>query len=313
MFIEENVTGACGCPERDLRILLAQQRQRNGASNQDFASVVMSPSRNASSLPDLDPSMLLSAVGQNELLGAQQLRPNVSAAGCNCRSRPCSCRSRGQTQHVAYADDAQFDNTLLDSGGHVHAPDDEGIDFGSGDWTGSWQEPRQHNARVASMGQVDLAAMWMQGTGIPYDPGQLHAPDHLDDFSFDTGEMNVDATSYPRGGGGGGQRFRVDGAAPARPTFDRSIINNQGPMREAARVGQNGRFAVLREQPPAPPPPTIFEQVARDAGVPYRAPPTPDVTVPARAPSALQQARQLQASSRVPSTYDRLRNNPFEK
>jgi hypothetical protein len=276
LYLEDGVAGGCGCPDRELRVLLAQQKQRNSTGNTDFTEV---------SPPDLsgiDPAFLLSAAGRSEFEAARQISGLVPQA---VPSPPMAAPE-------------------IDLG-----EADEGVDFDfDGDWTGSWQDQTRHNARVASaangMDNVDLAAMWMQGTGIPYDPSQLVSTDHLDDFQFDTGDLAVDASAYPRGGSSAAPRFRVDAAPPSRPAFNRSLVNDQGPMVESARV-RNGRFPVLRERP-QPQNVDVFDQVR-----------THDVPAPSHesrptAPmNAMQQARQLQAKPKGPSVYDLIRNNPL--
>ena len=220
----------------------------------------------ASAPPDLgqiDPGVLMSAAGRNEFNMARQASgqafspaPQMTqtqfserAAGCRCRYTPCTCQREARTmlEQNSWGPPVEGDVfSLEEAEEEVSFEDDEG------DWTGlSSQAPQRHQARVASAARriddLDLAAMWMQGTGIPYDRGQLAAPGG-DGFEFDTGEMNVDAV--PRGGGGGGgsgARFRVDGGAPRAPAFNRELINNQGPMVEGARVRG---FAVLRETGP---------------------------------------------------------------
>jgi hypothetical protein len=298
LYVEEHVAGGCDCSDRDLRILLAQQRQRNNSGNPDFASAFM-----ASGPPDLssiDPGILMSAAGRSEFEGAKQL------AG-----------PRGRTQVMAVLDDeAPFtaSNAPQPVGPTHHQDDGIGWDLdaadGGNDWTGNWQDHGRHNARVASvasaMDNTDLAAMWMQGTGIPFDPAQLAAPGG-DGFEFDT-ELAVDTSAYPRGGGASGPRFRVDGAPPARPAFDRGLVNDMGPTTVAARVGRDGRFPVLREQPvPRPRVQDIFDQVRAQAAridAPARPEPRPPV-------SAIQQARDIQARSRGPSVYDLIRSSPL--
>ena len=190
----------------------------------------------------------------------------------------------------------------------VAAVVDDATFFGeedSGDWTGGWREPQEAPV-AAAVSQMDLAAMWMQGTGIPYDPSQLVGTPGADDFEFSTGDIDVSAASraaMPSGGGGGG-RFRVDRPTPQRPSFDRTTVNNHGPMRETARV--RDRFAVLREVQPAGPPPRMPPAQVQESF----APPEP---VPVRL-SAIQQARVLQASVKPGvSSYDRLRRNPFNE
>jgi hypothetical protein len=295
VYLEENVEGGCGCPERDFRILLARQRERNNSGKADFASAFM-----ASGPPDIsqvDPGLLMSAAGRNEFEAARQLS---AFQGISQAAPP----AREAAQEVLLNDLQELNNVTAET---MDTGDD--IDLGGGDdWTGlGSQQPERHMARVASVAQqmdgTDLAAMWMQGTGIPFDRSQLAAPDHLDDFQFDT-ELAMD-TPGPRGGGGGavGGRFRVDGGPPPRPAFDRGMINAQGPTVEAARV--RGRFAVLREAGPREPvgtrPPGV-RPVERSEPASPRAP-----------VSAVQQARELQARSRGPSVYERLRDNPFKK
>jgi hypothetical protein len=300
VYLEEGVTNACACPERDFRILLHGQRQRNASTNQDFPAVVMGLHAAPSTLPEIDPGMLMSAAGRSEFEAAQQLRPG----------RPFPQQRQAMQRTAAdNAIDAMFSAPYEPP----MAEEEPDIDLdGDQDWTGDWRDTRQHNARVASsVAHVDLAAMWMQGTGIPYDPAQLASSGDADDFSFDTGEMDVSAANMPRGGGGGG-RFRVDGGAPPRTAFNRELINSQGPMREATRVGQGGRFAVLREQEAARAPRVVEPQAVFENVRAAVAPPPPPVSMPTRAPSALQQARQLQASSHKPSAYDMLRSNPFK-
>lgn len=314
VYVEENVAGGCGCPDRDFRVLLAQQRHRNNTGNEDFASsFVASP---PPALTELDPSFLMSAAGRNEFEAARQL------AGPSFRSTLAQ-GLRGRTEHVAFLDDAAdfgpTARTMADTNPNVSSPrqaqpvppvEDE-IDLDSGDeWTGQWEDHGRHNARVAStaaqMDSVDLSAMWLQGTGIPFDRSQLVTPDHLDDFQFDTGELAVDTTNYPRGGGVGGGRFRVDQAPPVRPAFNRSRVDDGGV--EIGRVGRGGRFEGRPLPPPPPPQPNIFEQVRADFAAPP--PPRPE---PRQAPvSAVQQARALQAKPRGPSVYDLIRSNPLK-
>jgi hypothetical protein len=317
LYVEDNIPGGCGCPDRDFRVLLAQQRHRNNTGNEDFASTFVAASAPPPNLSEVDPGLLMSAAGRSEFEAAQQLAgPSFRAA--------IAQGLRGRTEHVAFLDDQTFfgheARTMTDTANpnvssprqaQPVAPVDDEIDLDAGDeWTGNWDGPSRHQARVAStaaqMADVDLAAMWMQGTGIPFDRSQLVAPGG-DGFEFDTGELAVDTSAYPRGGGVGGGRFRVDAAPPPRPAFNRGLVNNQGPMTEATRV-RGGRFAVLREQAPAPAP-NIFDQVRADFAAPPPPPPRPE---PRTAPvSAVQQARAVQAKPRGPSVYDLIRSNPL--
>ncbi len=295
VYVEANVQGGCDCNDRDFRVLLAQQRQRNNAGSPDFAAAFVASIPN---LNEIDPGLLMSAAGRSEYEGARQL--------AGPQGRPI----RGRTEVVAILDDDQaFRASVPDERNEpdtVSFDDGEGIDLDSDDWTGLSQHTAQsqgHNARVAStaarMDSVDLASMWMQGTGIPYDPSQLIAPGG-DGFEFDTGDFVVDARDTPRGGGGGsGARFRVDGGAPPRTPFNRDLVNDQGPMTEAARV-RGGRFPILREVMVAP-----RIQAPR--------PPPPPVEAPVRpAPrNAIAQAREMQSRARGPSVYDLIRSNPL--
>ena len=314
LFVEENIVGACNCHDRDLRILLAQQRHRNTTGNEDFASSFMTASAAPPNLGEVDPGLLMSAAGRSEFEAARQL------AGPPLTFRSAAERLRGRTEvAVMFDDDASFGRearTMADTNPNVSSPrqaqpvgpvDDE-IDLDAGDeWTGTWEDQPRHQARVASvaarMDNVDLAAMWMQGTGIPFDRSQLAAPDHLDDFSFDTGEMAVDTTNYPRGGGVGGGRFRVDRDPPPRTSFNRTRLAQDGV--EIGRIGRGGRFEA---RPLPPPPPSIFDQVRAEA-----APPPPPREAPRAPVSAVQQARDLQAKPRGPSVYDLIRRNPLGK
>ena len=267
-------------------------------------------------LSKIDPGLLMSAAGRNEYEGARQL-----AGPLRGRTQYASSWPVGPTAGTTVTDDAR---TMLEE--HSFGPPsedvysqqpiepEEDIDLGGDeDWTGlaaSQQQHQRHNARVArttqAMDQVDLAAMWMQGTGIPFDPGQLVAPGG-DGFEFDTGEMAVDA-AYPRGGGGGGARFRVDGPAPQRQPFNRTRVDDGGV--EIGRIGRGGRFEGRPPSPPAPPAPTIFEQVR----VVYNSPRPPPPPEPPRPPvSAVQQAREMQSRSKGPSVYDLIRSNPLRK
>lgn len=311
VYLEENVAGGCGCPDRDLRVLLAQQRHRNNTGNEDFASafVANTPPPN---LSEVDPGILMSAAGRSEYENAQSLTRGL----------------RGQTHLVAHLDDAAIfgptagtvtddSRTMLENSSHGPPAEDvfaqQPMEEDEEDWTGlasSEPQRQRHNARVASvaaqMDSVDLAAMWLQGTGIPFDRSQLATPDHLDDFQFDTGELAVDTTNYPRGGGVGGGRFRVDQAPPVRPAFNRGRVADGGV--EIGRIGRGGRFEGRPLPPPPPPQPTIFEQVRAE----FEAPPPPRPE-PRQAPvSAVQQARALQAKPRGPSVYDLIRSNPLK-
>jgi hypothetical protein len=303
LYIEANVAGGCDCQDRDFRILLAQQRHRNSTGNEDFASAFV-----AAPPPDLsevDPGILMSAAGRSEYENAQQLR--------------------GRTRFVAHLDDAAVfgptagtvtddARTMLENSSYGPPAEDvfaqePMVEEEEDDWTGlsaSQQQHHRHNARVANvaarMDNVDLAAMWLEGTGIPFDRAQLAAPAG-DGFEFDTGEMAVDTAAYPRGGGVGGGRFRVDGGRPPRTAFNREMINNQGPMTEGGRV--RGRFAVLREQQPAP--------EVNFAAIRAEAAPPPPREAPRAPTSAVQQARALQSTSKGPSVYDLIRRNPLGK
>ncbi len=205
VYAEEGVPGGCDCPDHDFRVLLAQQRLRNNAGNQDFMSVVMASTPN---LSDVDPDILMSAAGRSEFEAAQSL------------VRSAAPPVRGRAQYAAmFDDDAHFSNPGQPE---PVPPQEEEIELGGEEeWTGTWQDRNAHNTRVASvaarMDGVDLAAMWLQGTGIPFDRAPL-AMAATDDFEFDTGEMAVDATAYPRGGGGGGGgRFREIKLRPSAP------------------------------------------------------------------------------------------------
>lgn len=306
LYVEANVPGGCDCHDRDFRILLAEQRRRNSSGNEDFASS-FSTLQDAPDLSEIDPGLLMSAAGRNEFEAAQSLRPTVPTL----RKTPATPASGRQTEAAMFDDSATWGPP-----GQTNpvTPQDDEIELGDDDWTGDWNGSSRHNARVASsmaagVADVDLSAMWMQGTGIPFDRTQLITPDHLDDFSFDTGEMRVDAGAYPRGGGVGGGRFRVDQAPPARGGFNNTTIPAAGGV-EVSRI-RAGRFQVVRERPARPeppPPPSIFEQIRAEV-----AEPAPPPRQESRPLSAVQQAREVQARSRGPSVYDRLRTNPFGK
>lgn len=222
--------------------------------------------------PALDPVAIMSQSGRGEYEAARRVA-----------ARPAP--PRGRPRVAAVVDEENF--------------------FGDDDWTGDWRGPVEEAPNVA-MSQMDLAAMWMQGTGIPFDPSQLVGAPGADDFEFSTGaDIDVRAASQAPSGGGSGGRFRVDRPAPPRPAFDRTTVNNQGPMREAGRV--RDRFSVLREvQPAGAPRIPVVAQVQESFASPE--------PVPVKL-SAIQQARVLRASVQPsgPSTYDRLRRNTFSE
>ncbi len=260
-------------------------------------------------LSQVDPAVLMSAAGRSEYEGARQL-----TAASDLSFQRAARQLRGRTEDVAFLDDAQTFTASQELAPPTadRPSNDDGIGFDlDGDWTGDWEGPQRHNARVASVARqvdsIDLAAMWMQGTGIPFDRSQLVA-EGGDGFEFDTGDFVVDAST--RGGGGGGgsaQRFRVDAPPPPRPAFNRALVNDQGPMTEAGRV-RNGRFPILRETGPGayqrpPVPPAFIERMER----PYEPPPPPS----APRGTAIQQARAMQAKARGPSVYDLIRSDPL--
>lgn len=293
VYAEEGVSGGCNCPDHDLRVLLAEQRLRNNKGNPDFAASLMAP---VPALAEVDPGLLMSAAGRNEFEAA--------------RSLTFQAVQGVRTREAAMFDDVA--NWGPPGQPEPVPPQDDEIQLGGDDdWTGEWQDRPRHNARVASvaarMDQVDLAAMWMQGTGIPFDRAQLATPDHLDDFQFDTGDLGtVDVSNYPRGGGGGGSggRFRVDQPTPPRAAFNRGLVNDQGPMREAGRARG---FAILRETGPG----AYQRPAAPPASLPTPTPPSP-YERPAPV-SAVEQARALQSRPRGPSVYDLIRNSPLRK
>jgi hypothetical protein len=303
LYAEEGISGGCDCPDRDLRILLARQRVANTSkAPSDFASSFMA---SEAQQPPLDMTLLMSEAGRNELRYAQQLAgfPRI----------PPQIR---QAQTTPENDDVSFEPTAFE----------DDIDLGGGDvdWTGSWDQTSRHNARTASaarsMDAVDLSAMWMQGSDVPYTPDQLIAPEALDDFDFNTRDLVVDAPSR-QGGGASSGRFRVDGTPPPRIPFNGGLVG-QGPMVESSRV-RNGRFPVLREQGARPPPPPrtdFLDQMRAELDTPWPrqgGSPIPRQSEAPRPPpvrSALEQARALQQSKPTgTSVYDLIRKNPLGK
>lgn len=174
---------------------------------------------------------------------------------------------RGRTQHVAYLDDA------------AHFGEEAG--------------------RSTALPQVNLEELWLQNSGVPYDPSELESTTvaTTDDFEFGSDDVDIDIDTPPRHGGGrvGGERFRVDRPPPQRPQFVARPPEpgpQGGPMREAGRVG---RFAILREEggrPEPAPPPRAPQQATRVAHA---------------RPSALEQSRAMQSRQKLPNIYDRIR------
>jgi hypothetical protein len=264
VYCEEAVPNSCGCPERELRILLAQQRQRNNSGNTEFTATFLA---SVPSLDTIDPGIFMSPQGRTEFDAARQLAGPTTAA-----------RAQQAVQHL---------------------DEPPGFDLEDGDWTGLDAPQPTHNARTATaghIGEVDLAAMWMEGSGIPYDRSQLVVTS-AEDFEFST-EMDVGGPG-PRGGGGA--RFRVDGSTP-RP-----------PMNEVGRVRGH---TILRERPERPerPPRDVLADLVqnRERVDPSITRTRPEAPVAAERPvSAVQQARLLQAQARTPSIYSTMRNNPI--
>ncbi len=147
--------------------------------------------------------------------------------------------------------------------------------------------------------EVNLEAMWMQNSGIPYEPGESPVTSSSNDFGFDSYDYQIDINeeATPRYGGRvGGARFRVDRPLEPRPSFSpgRPEPGPQGGnMRE---VGRSGRFSILAEmERTAPPPP----------------PPAPRAMPPRVASSgprnALARSREIQAQLQSrPTAYDRI-------
>jgi hypothetical protein len=292
MYAEENVSGGCNCPDRELRILLARQRVHNNSkAPADFASSFMAGETQQAQQPSLDMTLLMSEAGRNELHYAQQLArfPRTNPPIRQAQTTP-------ENDDVSFEPAASEDD--IDLGGDV-------------DWTGSWDQSTHHNTRTASvarsMDAIDLSAMWMQGSGVPFTHDQLVSPE-ADGFDFDTRDLVVDAPSR-QGGGASSGRFRVDGTPPPRIPFNRGIVG-QGPMVESSRV-RNGRFPVLREQGPPPAPITDFiDQMRAELDAPR--PRQPEAPRPPPVRSALAQARALQQSKpKGTSIYDLIRKNPL--
>lgn len=322
VYAEDGIPGGCGCPERELRLLLANQKDRNSrgnaASAPDFASHFVGRTASADGLPELPAELLMSAAGRSELQAAQSFSPRGPTTFRQALAAPL----RGRTELVAMLDDAAFfqDDSSGDGLDSIEGFDGAGLDgeLESALGAGAQNRRRQVSASASAASSVDLSAMWMQGTGIPYDPAQLAVDGSPNDgFEFDTGDFAMRVPDYPSGGGprGGGVRFRVDQPAPPpRPTFER-------PTREVARVGSNGRFAIITDQAraeraehPIADDLRALERMARDAGnhdfnIARPEPPPRDITAnQANArQSAVQQAKVLQARSKIPSVYDRLR------
>src|SRR5271166_5509170 len=176
VYVEEGVVGGCACQDRSFRILLAQQKQRNNAGHMDFASSFVA--NEAPDLSNVNPALLMSAAGRHEFEAAQQL--------AGIRGRTQQAVMFDDTSHFTAGTVTEDSRTMLENNSYgppaedvfAQAPvGDLDLSDEDGDWTGlSSNEPQRHNARVASvtnrMDGVDLAAMWMQGTGIPYDPSQ---------------------------------------------------------------------------------------------------------------------------------------------
>jgi len=68
VFAEDAVPGGCGCPERELRVLLAQRRKANEGVG------LRPPNMNRDCLPALTPEMLMSSEGRSEFRAAQGIR-----------------------------------------------------------------------------------------------------------------------------------------------------------------------------------------------------------------------------------------------
>jgi hypothetical protein len=143
-----------------------------------------------------------------------------------------------------------------------------------------------------TMSQADLTALWMQNSDIPVDSTSLADVEPLD-FEFSS-DLDDEIPRAPMSR----DRFRIDRPVPQR-SFDRNLVNDQGPMEEEGRV-RGGRFAVLRPRAPTRP----IERVA-----PVEA---PQREVTASRQSAVQQANALQSRTKAPTVYDRLRKNPYE-
>lgn len=258
MYAEEAVVGGCACPERPFRLLLASQKQRNQASNQEWASPIIGAPQEAA-LPDLTPEMLLSPMGRGEFEAAQGEPVDLDDMLGLGRPRMERTASRGRP-----------------------AP---------------------------TLANVNLEEMWLNGTGIPYEPSEI--PVVADDgFEFSSGEEDIDLGGPPIGPRTGGVRFRVD-----RAPSERGLVNDQRAMRQVNQV-RNGRFALLAEDP-APrqegtPVATIADRIATRTGV-MRPPPRDITASDANArQSVMQQARVLQERAKRPTVYDRLRNNPID-
>jgi len=160
----------------------------------------------------------------------------------------------------------------------------------------------------------ELEEMWLQGSGVPYEPGALEsAPSDYSDFEFSSSE---DDSPGPRVGG---ERFRIDRPLPARAAFSPGapVEGPQGgALREIARVGRfpvmaaGERFRVseprqvgsLRERPEFPilPLPAPFR---RSASAPSR----PSAPAPVERPTTgLERAREVQARERLPTAFERI-------
>lgn len=145
--------------------------------------------------------------------------------------------------------------------------------------------------------------MWM--AGVPYEPSQLVAS-APDDVEFNTEDLVVDVDSAtPRPTSGRSSRFQVTGPPPVRPPFNRALVNDQGPTREVARVGRDGRFSLL------------FPEAERPRSQPsqssVRAEHRTERTEPRPRQQAVQEAKIVQERTRIPTIYERLRGpNPFE-
>lgn len=182
-------------------------------------------------------------------------------------------------------------------------------------------EPRHNRRQAAAAPPVNLEELWMQNSGVPYEPGETSTG--YEDFEFSSDEADIDIDT-PRPSGGrrvGGERFQVGRDPPPRtPPMSREIVAGPqgGPMREIARVG---RFPVLGEERPPNREPLIVEvptvlsriqtQLARQEReraprerTPRHVPPPPR--------NAMDQSRVMQAKERLPTVYDRLQSNVFD-
>ncbi len=218
VYANQGTPGECSCPEAGLRVLLAQERARNNRGNSDFVSGFMQPQvapppvargvRTASqALPDLDPTMLLSPAGRQEMQAAQSM-PFPAA-------RPI----RGQTAVAVQFDDAGLFEESQNFGSRTaSAP---AVDLESM-WMANTGIPYEPGSSVMDDGLTDFEF-------TTYEPQDL--------------DLDLER---PVGGSRGGVRFRVDQPPPPRPIATRPVASERGPMREVTRV-REGRFSVLRE------------------------------------------------------------------